>query len=122
MSTDTVTDRICLDFDGVLHSYESWKGADVFDPPVPGAQLFVSQLIELGYEVIVQSTRAETTEGWDAMVAWPAKHDFSPIAVTHVKPKAVLYVDNRGYRFEGNFGEVLAFIGDHPTLEPWNRG
>ena len=34
---------ICLDFDGVIHSYTSgWKGAAVIpDPPVPGALEFI---------------------------------------------------------------------------------
>ena len=34
---------LCLDFDGVIHSYTSgWKGARIIlDPPVPGALDFI---------------------------------------------------------------------------------
>lgn len=38
---------ICIDFDGVLHSYTSgWQGEDVAsDPPVPGAIEWLREMI-----------------------------------------------------------------------------
>ena len=40
---------LCLDFDGVLHSYTSgWLGADVIpDPPVPGYAQFLLRAVEV---------------------------------------------------------------------------
>ena len=32
---------ICVDLDGVLNSFDGWKGADFFHPPRPGAREFL---------------------------------------------------------------------------------
>jgi hypothetical protein len=153
---------VVVDFDGVLHSYESgWQGATVIpDPPVqgrwrsvfdnegiwlrdvwaPSAQEFIQMLLDAKIDVAVMSTRGDTPEGVEAMAAWFRQHDFPPltsdtpgwdapvaegtpsegsfIIVGATKPAAVLYIDDRAWRFDGLF----------PTLEeieeasvPWNR-
>ena len=50
---------LCLDFDGVLHSYTSgWKGARVIpDPPVEGAIDFLSRALD-DFRVAVYSSRS----------------------------------------------------------------
>jgi hypothetical protein len=50
---------LCLDFDGVIHSYSSgWKGAAVIpDPPVPGALPFIVAAMEK-FTVAIHSSRA----------------------------------------------------------------
>lgn len=113
---------VCLDFDGVLHSYDSgWNGHAPTDLPTPGAQQFVRDLLLQGFEVVVQSTRATDHLGLQGIEMWMAEHEFPAVPVVAEKPKAVLYVDDRGLRFEGDFREVLRWIDEHPDLEPWNR-
>ena len=53
---------LCLDFDGVIHSYSSgWKGADVIpDPPVPGALRFIADARERRHPVCVATIIAAT--------------------------------------------------------------
>jgi len=67
---------ICLDFDGVLHSYESgWKGIDVIpDPPVPGAFEALAKYVG-HFRVCIYSSRSSAPEGIDAMKAWAVKHE-----------------------------------------------
>lgn len=50
---------LCLDFDGVLHSYSSgWKGADIIpDPPVAGAADFIIEA-QQHFIVAVYSSRS----------------------------------------------------------------
>lgn len=111
---------ICLDFDGVLHSYTSgWNGPVPTDPPTEGAQAFVFALRDHGYDVVIQTTRANTAQGLMATVEWLKVHGFPDnLDVTHEKVPALLYVDDRGYRFEGDFGAVLKFaLGNK---QPWN--
>lgn len=66
---------LCLDFDGVLHSYKSgWKGAAVIpDEPVPGALEFIVNALER-FEVHILSSRSHQWGGKRAMKKWLRKH------------------------------------------------
>ena len=66
---------LCLDFDGVLHSYTSgWKGASVIpDPPVPGALQFVVEALD-HFTVAVHSSRSHQWGGCRAMKRWLRNH------------------------------------------------
>lgn len=117
---------VALDFDGVLHLYEKgWQGATVLEGPTEGAQEAVAALFDMGYEVAVFSTRAETPEGAAAIRSWLVEHGFpsaDKIPVSATKPKAVLFVDDRGFRFEGDWHSILAVAGrGKEACEPWNR-
>ena len=66
---------LCLDFDGVLHSYSSgWKGARrIPDPPVPGALEFVVGALDL-FRVAVLSSRSHQWFGRASMKLWLFRH------------------------------------------------
>jgi hypothetical protein len=107
---------ICLDFDGVLHSYKSgWLGEDVLEQPMESAQDFC-RILKQDFEVVIASSRAQSSLGYDAICDWLTRHNFPFMPVHTHKPMAVLYVDDRGFRFTGDFGDVLDFIKDNPGL------
>ena len=62
---------LCLDFDGVLHSYTSgWKGAaNIPDEAVPGAMDFIIQAMGQ-FEVHIHSSRSHQWGGRRAMKRW----------------------------------------------------
>lgn len=62
---------LCLDFDGVIHSYTSgWKGARVIsDPPVPGALEFIVRARRV-FDVAICSARSHQWGGRRAMRRW----------------------------------------------------
>jgi hypothetical protein len=66
---------LCVDFDGVIHSYTSgWKGASVIpDPPVPGAMAWLLKAAKL-FSVVIYSSRSRDHEGLAAMRAWFTRH------------------------------------------------
>lgn len=66
---------LCLDFDGVIHSYESgWKGAAVIpDPPVPGALDFIAKASK-NFQVAIYSSRSHQWGGRRAMKKWLRHH------------------------------------------------
>lgn len=124
--------RIVIDFDGVLHSYGSgWVGAETIpDPPVPGAQEFLRGLLAAGWEVVIQSTRASTVQGANAIAEWLVAHDFplparAPTAdpraayvITAEKLPALVYLDDRALRFDGIW-PTLAML--ETASRPWNK-
>ena len=59
---------LCLDFDGVIHGYQSgWKGATVIpDPPVKGALQFILDAVE-HFTVAIHSSRSGQDGGIQAM-------------------------------------------------------
>lgn len=123
---------ICLDFDGVIHSYTSgWKGARTIpDPPVEGAIPFIARLLEAGYNVAIYSTRSNHLGGVRAMRTWLKHHAGSMwyddpaggyglerVQFSRQKPPALLTIDDR----------AITFTGTWPSLEtirafvPWNK-
>ena len=66
---------LCLDFDGVIHSYTSrWQGASVIpDPPVPGALEFIREATKI-FDVQIFSSRSHQWGGKRAMKQWLRHH------------------------------------------------
>lgn len=114
MSDESKT--VVLDFDAVLHLYRrGWTGPEPLEPPVPGALEFVRWLLAQGYDVVVSSARADQPDGLHGIVGWLARYGFPALPVTNRKPAAILYVDDRAFRFEGDFQAVRdALSGSEP--------
>jgi hypothetical protein len=118
---------LCLDFDGVIHSYSSgWKGADVIpDPPVPGTFDFIRRA-QKHFRVAIYSSRSQQPGGLEAMkdyVALNSEIGFrDPIVDLEwplEKPPAMLTIDDRALCFTGSWAdydceELLNF-------KPWNK-
>jgi hypothetical protein len=111
---------IVLDFDGVIHSYSSgWKGADCIpDPPTPGAREAIAKLRDK-YLVVVVSSRSHQPGGTDAIKSWLTHHQIEVDDVPDHKPPHIAVVDDRAFRFEGDWQAVLDGIAD--AAVPWNK-
>ena len=164
---------LCLDFDGVIHSYTSgWKGArSIPDMPVTGALEFIVTAMEY-FNIAIFSSRSHQWGGkramkrwlWDkyAEIAgikrpeWPSpfiqfesfptpnmpewyfktilnktgmdpwenevdygiKRLLKRISFPTVKPPAFLMIDDRGWRFDGNFPDPEKLL----DLKVWYAG
>jgi hypothetical protein len=128
-----MTDRkpiLCLDFDGVCHSYTSgWQGATVIpDDAVPGLFEFLEQAAP-HFDIQVYSTRSETPEGRDAMALWFAEQrrkwraaggqgkEIVSITFPASKPSAFIGLDDRVLTFNGTWPQV-DFLR---AFQPWYR-
>lgn len=102
---------ICLDFDGVVHSYRSgWRGAPVIpDPPIHGTAAAIARLRQQ-YRVVIYSARCRTIEGRQAIDAWLRKHSIEVDEICEHKPPALVYVDDRAIPFRGDWDQVIADI------------
>lgn len=127
---------LCVDFDGVIHSYTSgWKGvAVVADPPVPGALKWLWKATEW-FDVQVYSSRSKEPEGISAMVDWfltwagkelGGEHPMAvesgphyPITFAAQKPAAFLTIDDRAICFQGDWSELDP--ADLLGFQPWNK-
>lgn len=111
--------KVVVDFDGVLHKFTTrWvRPSEVSDGPVEGALEAVQSYLDAGFEVIVVSSRATQSDGKLAIENWLFEHGFPVLKVTHEKPGAVIYIDDRGYHFTGSW-PTAEFIRN---FKPWNR-
>jgi hypothetical protein len=135
---------LCIDFDGVVHSYTSgWDAIHVIaDPPVPGAIKALLDYMQAGYDVAIYSARSSSIRGRRAMKMWlkNALYDYWLHGGSHpilddcecgmdvrqltsrfkwpwFKPMAVLTIDDRAFHFTGTFPPV-SFIRE---FKPWNK-
>lgn len=100
---------VAIDFDGVLHLDQgAWQGAEhIPGPMVPGAAEFLRALWRAGHTPVVHTCRAREAAGAQAVAAWLERElGCEPPEVTAEKPLARIYIDDRGYRFEGAFPSI----------------
>ena len=116
---------IQIDFDGVLHMYNSgWKGADVIpDLPVDGAIDFIRSLVEdPRFVACIYSSRSKDPNAIEAMKKWLLDHGLEEYILEKVrfpteKQPAFLTIDDRGFHFQGTFPD-LEWIDN---FKPWNK-
>lgn len=99
---------IALDFDGVIHSYkQGWTGDVPEDEPMEGIEDFMKNLKNKGWILKILSTReAEYIEDWLKFY----KLDKYIKSVHNEKIPAFMYIDDRGYHFDGDFEKTEKFI------------
>ena len=121
---------LCLDFDGVLHSYESgWQGADVVaDEPVDGAMYFLGRAV-IDFNVQIYSSRSCQPAGIAAMQDWLKRNlleelgdansivVFDQLRFPMEKPAAMVTLDDRAIQFLGLWPEMDELL----SFKPWNK-
>lgn len=108
---------LCLDFDGVIHPNEPHDAA-LAREPIEGAKQGVAELRKLA-RVVIQSARATSPEGREAIASYLNSHGIDVDEVTGEKPVAKLYVDDRGLRFNGSWPALIEHVqaGNFKTWE-----
>jgi len=129
---------ICVDFDGVIHSYESgWKGvSNIPDDPVEGSIDWLQDNLPVpdaicamapkheGPIVQIYSSRSKSWFGRRAMKKWLVKNGLPACYITEgilkfpvKKPAAWLTIDDRAICFTGLFPSKEEMM----TFKPWNK-
>lgn len=121
---------LCLDFDGVIHSYTSrWQGADVVpDPPVDGAIAFMLGALR-DFDVVIFSSRSNQPGGLQAMKRWLRQHagmawhptpdgpGIEDVRFVTEKPPALVTLDDRAVTFDGTWPSYEKLR----MFKPWNK-
>jgi hypothetical protein len=103
---------ICFDFDGVLATYNGWKGFDVLGKPIEQVIYAIRKLKEQGFCITILTTRLDTP----TMRSWLSAYDVPYDSInsnahnppnTSQKPIFDVIVDDRAVRYEGQGGDSL---------------
>lgn len=117
---------ISIDFDGVIHRYSNgYQDGAIYDPPIKGAAEFIYDcLMVKGWPVFILSTRdTKQIKEWIVNVLFEGKElPFSveilpsyqkfwnkkkALGITNKKLAAHIYIDDRGFKFEGSFDGLI---------------
>lgn len=124
---------LCLDFDGVIHGYQSgWKGAGTIpDPPVEGAADFIEEASK-HFEIHIFSSRSKSIFGRWAMKRYIRQllgdrcaadafisQDLlaNEIRYPWFKPSASVTLDDRAITFNGTWPDPQELR----SFKPWNK-
>lgn len=115
---------IAVDFDGVLHSYTTpWVSAELIpDPPVRGAIEWLNQM-RRHFDIVIHTTRARDSSACRAVRTWLTANGYlgdpEALHITDRKVPALVYIDDRAWRFEGP-GSFPREQDVHLAI-PWNK-
>ncbi len=115
---DSEVKNIAIDFDGVIHnSDKGFFDGTCYGDPIPGSLEAVAKIAQ-SFEIVVFTAKAKPNRplvngktGTELVVEWLEKYGIMKYVkeVTSEKPRALLYIDDNGYRFE-NWQSTLEFM------------
>ena len=117
---DSETNNLAIDFDGVIHNFDKgYYDGTCYGDPIPGSLEAVRELSKK-YKIIIFTAKAKPNRplvngktGTQLVEEWLDKHGILDcvIEITSEKPRAFLYIDDNGYRFE-NWKDTLKFVNN----------
>jgi len=101
--------NVAIDFDGVIHNFDKgWHDGTCYGDPLPGSLQAIKRLSER-YNIIIFTAKAKPNRplvngknGTELVREWLTKHNVMQYIqdITSEKPRAKIYIDDNGYRFE----------------------
>lgn len=116
---------IAVDFDGVIASYEGYKGYGVFGAPVDliGIITTLKYLRESNWKIIIYTARSEIKFISEYLDKYNIPYDFinhnpknAELHCSPCKPVADVYLDDRAITFNGNWVDIINKI---ENFKPW---
>ena len=102
------TVNLAIDFDGVIHkNSKGFYDGTIYDDPIEGSRESL-KLLSQKYNIVLCTCKAKSDRGLvngktgiEMVWEWLKKHDMDQFVtkVTAEKPRAVLYIDDKGVRF-----------------------
>ena len=112
--------NIAIDFDGVVHTFDKgYHDGTCYGSPIDGSLGAIKELSKK-YNIIIFTAKAKASRplvndktGTELVHDWLKKHDVLKYVseITAEKPRAFLYIDDKGYRFE-NWSDTMKFLED----------
>jgi hypothetical protein len=122
---------ICVDFDGVIHSYEKgWQNGELYGHVVPGFFEWVENVQER-LRIVIYSSRSKDIEQIKKMSEWLNKErvvyqrrigrKFGDMTFefAHEKPAAWITIDDRAITFNGDWSSPELSVQGLLTFKPW---
>ena len=108
--------NIAVDFDGVIHTFDKgWHDGTCYGKPLDGALDAIKRLSKF-FNVIIFSAKVRPDRplvdgktGYELVDEWLIKHDIRKYVteITHEKPRAKFYIDDKAIEFKNNWEEIL---------------
>lgn len=113
--------NICIDLDGVIccNKKENESYSDL--KPLPGAVKSLNQFKKYGHYIIIYTSRhmgtCQSNEGKIVanlfyLYKWLKKYKIPYDEIKIGKPRAEIYIDDRGYRYE-NWEKTLKYVNKY---------
>jgi len=124
---------LCIDFDGVIHSYErGWQDGVIYGDVVPGFFEWVERVRD-HFKLVIYSSRSKEDAGVVAMGKWlhekrnawikggGQRNPTEPLDIefSHEKPAAWLTIDDRCIRFDGDWAAAELEPANLRAFKPW---
>jgi len=112
--------QIAIDFDGVIHNNnKGWHDGTCYGEPIEGSLKAIKHLWYSGHTIVIFTAKVKPDRplvdgktGMELVQEWLDKYGYSKYIteITCEKPRAILYIDDKAYRFE-NWND---------TIEDWD--